>query len=415
MRPLLKAPFVHLLNNFVNRSAKSILLTSEEKGTVLNNLEKRSFYSFLSLYIVSSFLFLALAGFWYYTAQKNALQNSNYYAMQHLSDKISAAVIKSHMRGGGLHLPAPPSQTEFALISTQDEVVYGRLTSEIKVRQNDFFEHNGYSVLVSDAPQEHLNIKYVVIQSNHYTKQLEALQAMVMAMTIAIAIVIMAVAWILSKIFMRPIQQKVEQIEQFVQDISHELNTPITALQMSSKRALQKGVYDAKILTNISISTKQLYSIYQSLTYLNFSTPVQEPNALELQPILQESLSYYAELSHAKNISFQTDIQNTTLIITEDRAKLLFSNLIANAIKYSMPDTTITITLKENTFIIDDEGVGIKRDKLDEIFKPYARASQVAGGFGVGLSIVKQICDEFHIIINVKSELGTGSSFTLTW
>ncbi len=381
----------------------------------MNNLEKRSFYSFLTLYIGSSFLFLALAGFWYYTAQKNALQNNNYYQMQHFSDKVSAAIINSHMRGGGLHLPATPQQTELTLISTQNDVIYGSLPQNIKTFKNDFLELGNSSILISDAPQEHLNIKYVIIQSTAFHKELEALLAYVLLVMIVIALGIVLVAWILSKIFMRPIHQKVEQIEQFVQDISHELNTPITALQMSSKRALQKGVYDEKILTNISISTKQLYSIYQSLAFLNFSTPKEAPKQLALQPILEESIAYYAELSHAKNISFQTDIESASLLITEDRAKLLFSNFISNAIKYSMPNTTITITLKEHFFSIQDEGVGIDSTKLDEIFKPYERGSQIAGGFGIGLSIVKQICDEFHIDIEVTSKIDEGSCFTLTW
>ena len=381
----------------------------------MNNLEKKSFYSFLSLYIISSFLFLVLAGFWYYTAQKNALQNSNYYQMRHLGDKISAAVINAQMRGGGLHLPAPPADTEFTLVSTQGDAVYGAMPSHITITGNDFFEKDGHSFLISDAPLEHLNVKYIIVQSSAYVKQLEALQAIVIAIMIAIALGIIAVAWVLSKIFMRPIHQKVEQIEQFVQDISHELNTPITALKMSSKRALQKGVYDEKILTNISISTKQLYSIYQSLAFLNFTSPKQEPKQLDLQPLLQESITYYTELSHAKNIAFKTDIKDASLLITEDRVKLLFSNLISNAIKYSMPNTTITITLKENYFSIEDEGVGIDNSKLDEIFKPYERSSTVAGGFGVGLSIVKQICDEFHLDIKVTSQLEKGTTFTLQW
>ncbi len=80
-----------------------------------------------------------------------------------------------------------------------------------------------------------------------------------------------------------------------------------------------------------------------------------------------------------------------------------------------MPNTTITITLKEHFFSIQDEGVGIDSTKLDEIFKPYERGSQIAGGFGIGLSIVKQICDEFHIDIEVTSKIGEGSCFTLTW
>ena len=381
----------------------------------MNNLEKQSFYSFLGLYVISSFLFLALAGFWYYTAQKNALQSSNYYQMQHYGDMVSAAIINSHMRGGGLHLPEPPPQTELALISTQNEVVYGSLLQDFRAVKNDFFELGEHSILISDAPQEHLNIKFVIVQSTTFYKELEALLAYVLLVMISVALGIVLVAWILSKIFMRPIRQKVEQIEQFIQDISHELGTPVTALQMSSKRALQKGVYDEKVLTNISISTKQLYSIYQSLAFLNFSTPKEAPKQLALQPILEESIAYYAELSHAKNISFQTDIESASLLITEDRAKLLFSNFISNAIKYSMPNTTITITLKEHFFSIQDEGVGIDSTKLDEIFKPYERGSQIAGGFGIGLSIVKQICDEFHIDIEVTSKIDEGSCFTLTW
>lgn len=388
---------------------------SAGRGTVLNKLEKRSFYSFLSLYVFSSFLFLALAGFWYYTAQKNALENSNYYQMQHYSDKVSAAIINSHMHGGGLHLPAPPKETELALISTQNEIVYGSLLQEITHYKNDFFESDGNSVLISDSPQKHLNIQFVIVQSSIYQKELESLKAYVLLVIIAIAFGIVLIAWVLSKIFMRPIHQKVEQIEQFVQDISHELNTPVTALQMSSKRALQKGVYDEKILTNIAISTKQLYSIYQSLTFLNFSTPKQTPQTLNLKPILEESIAYYAELSHAKSITFKTQLEQANLLITEERAKLLFSNLISNAIKYSMPNSTITLTLNEGFFSIEDEGVGIAKEKLEEVFKPYERSSQIAGGFGIGLSIVKQICDEFNIDVDVTSEINEGSCFTLTW
>jgi two-component system OmpR family sensor kinase len=381
----------------------------------MNDLEKRSFYSFLSLYIGSSFLFLALVGFWYYTAQKNALQNSNYYRIQHYSDKITAAVINAHMHGGGLHLPAPPPDTAFALISTQGDVVYGSMPKGITDVKNGFLELDDSAVLISDAPQEHLNIRYVIVESTTFHKELEALLAYLLLVMIVISVGIVTVAWVLSKLFMRPIHQKVEQIEQFIQDISHELNTPVTALQMSSKRALQKGVYDEKILTNIAISTKQLYSIYRSLAYLNFATPKEGPKELDLRPILEENIAYYGELSRAKNIVFKTDFSDAALRITEDRAGLLFSNLIANAIKYSMPDTTVTVTLKEHLFSIKDEGFGIEKEKLETIFKPYERGSQIAGGFGIGLSIVKQICDEFKIKIVVESKPDKGSCFTLTW
>lgn len=80
-----------------------------------------------------------------------------------------------------------------------------------------------------------------------------------------------------------------------------------------------------------------------------------------------------------------------------------------------MPEKTITIILRDGYFQIQDEGIGIHKEKLKEIFNLYARASNLAGGFGVGLNIVKQICDEFGITIDVNSELDRGSHFTLTW
>nr|WP_081444031.1 ATP-binding protein [Sulfurimonas gotlandica] len=78
-------------------------------------------------------------------------------------------------------------------------------------------------------------------------------------------------------------------------------------------------------------------------------------------------------------------------------------------------DTTISIVLKEGYFSIEDEGVGIEKEKLNEIFELYKRGSTLAGGFGVGLNIVKQICDEFKIEILVSSEYEVGSKFELRW
>ena len=381
----------------------------------MNSLEKKSFYSFLGLYIGSSILFVLLSGYWYYVAQKNAIESNTYYKLRHLSEQISSAIINAQMRSTTLKLPHVDDEYSYALISTQNKLIKGDLMQGIDINGNDYYEKDSHMILVSDGPLEHLNIKYVVVSTTQYHHQLQELITLVLSIMTAIILMIIFVAWVLAKIFMRPIHQKVKQIEQFIQDISHELNTPITALQMSSKRALQKKVYDEKILTNISISTKQLYTIYQSLIYLNFTSPDQKAEKIDLKPLLEESISFYSELSRAKHIEIVSALSSSEITLITERVRLLFSNLISNAIKYSMPETTINITLKEGFFSIEDEGVGIAKEKLDEIFKPYERSSDIAGGFGVGLSIVAQICKEFDIEISVDSELGQGSCFKLKW
>ena len=305
------------------------------------------------------------------------------------------------MKGKTLHLPDEKG-FEYSLVGANE-------TTQLQV---GYYEKDGYKVLVSDAPQEHLNIKYVVVKTNEYFQKLHELRKNVLLVMGISFIFIVIISVILAKLFMKPVHQRMEQIESFVQDVSHELNTPITALKMSASRAIKKRVYDKKILTNISISTKQLESIYKSLTFLNFKQKQQEAEDVNLKEILERTISYYSELTEAKQIQIETQLEDVWFHIIPSRAELLFSNLLSNAIKYSLPQTRITIMLDTNRFVIEDEGVGIEQKKLDEIFEMYKRQSNIAGGFGVGLSIVKQICDEYGIKINVASQLGEGTRFT---
>ncbi len=368
----------------------------------MNELEKKSFYSFVTLYLVSSFLFVLLSGYWYYSAQKKSLENTTYYKLNHIADKLSGLIINAQMKRKTLHLPNEKG-FEYSLIGANEATKF----------QTGYYEKNGYKILVSDAPQKHLNIKYVVVKTNEYFQKLYALKKTVLLVMGVSFLFIVIISVILAKLFMKPVHQRMEQIESFIQDVSHELNTPITALKMSASRAIKKAVYDKKILTNISISTKQLESIYKSLTFLNFKQKQQEAEDVNLKDIVAQTVTYYSELTEAKQIKIQTQLEDVSFHIVSSRAELLFSNLLSNAVKYSMPQTTITIKLDKNSFVIEDEGVGIEEKKLDEIFEMYQRESDIAGGFGVGLSIVKQICDEYAIEVRVESKLDKGTKFSL--
>ncbi|WP_457743311.1 sensor histidine kinase [Sulfurimonas sp.] len=370
----------------------------------MNELEKKSFYSFVALYLLSSLLAILFLGYWYYSAQKNALENETYYKLNHIADRLSGRIINAQMKHVTLHLPNEKG-FEYSLIAT----------SEAQGYKSGYFEKNGYKILVSDAPQEHLNIEYVLVKTKSYFSQLHTLQIRVLSVMGMSFVLIGIIAIFLSKLFLRPLHNRMEHIENFIQDVSHELNTPITALGMSASRALKKGVFDKKILQNISISTKQLKSIYASLTYLNFKEKEQERENVALKPLLEDVILYYKELTDAKKISVEASLEEVTVMAVESRVKLLFSNLLSNAIKYSMPETKIRITLTQDSFVIKDEGVGIDEKKLKEIFELYSRSSDIAGGFGVGLSIVKRICEEFQWGVQVESKLNRGSIFTITF
>jgi len=381
----------------------------------MNNLEKKSFYSFLGLYIVSSFLFILLVGYWYYIAQKNALENETYYKMVHIADMKSGEIIMAHMHGREMTTMTLPENIKLTLIDTDNKVLEGdSIDADISIKPG-YFKHKGYEVLVSDAPREHLNIRYVVVQSNMLAVQLQAVKNIVWQMIITIFSLIIFVAWILSKLFMKPIRQKVEQIERFINDVTHELNTPITALSMATDQALKQESYTQKTLKNISISTKQLYDIYASLTYLNFSDKKEKGEAIDIAEVLQKSISYYEPLCESKRIEVEVDIEKHIFTIPQAQLKLLFGNLIGNAIKYSPANSTMILQIKNGVFSIKDQGIGIEEKRQKEIFKKFKRGTEYSGGFGVGLSIVKSICEEYGIEIALDSAPDKGTEFKLTF
>lgn len=379
----------------------------------MNELEKKSFYSFLGLYIVSSFLFLALIGYWYYTAQKNALENEAYYKLQHIADVKSGDIIMAHMQNMKLKEMTVPKDVDLALIDIHGKVIEGKLhIDDVDIRAG-YFHVNGYDVFVSAAPREHLDVKYVLVQSRALEDALGVLQTTVISAIAIISFLVAMIAWVLSKLFMKPLRQKVEQVERFINDMTHELNTPITSLSMATNQALKHGECTHKTLNNISISTKQLYDIYSSLAYLSFSSKKEFVEPIDLEEVLTKSVTYYRPLADIKRISFEVSLESAIVSMPESQATLLFGNLIGNAIKYSSPKSSIRVILEDKIFTIKDEGIGIDPQKQKEIFEKFKRGTAYSGGFGVGLSIVKSICEEYGIQIELDSVPDVGTEFRL--
>jgi two-component system, OmpR family, sensor kinase len=380
----------------------------------MNELEKRSFYSFLGLYLISSYLFILLAGFWYYTAQKHAFENNEHYRLEHIADRIGTAIIMAHMHSQPLKMPdVQSSNLHIALIGTDGKLKAGDMPVPFQPSRPDYFEKDGYMVLVSDAPKEHLDIRYVILSSHALFGVLQELREVVVAMMAAIALLAAAVAWTLSKIFMRPLHQRLVQTERFVNDVTHELNTPITALSMATEQLLSRRDCGEKTLRNISAATRQLYDIYRALTYLNFAKKEPSPVPIDLANVLEKSVGYYRPLLESKALKLALHTEPLVFAIPETEAQLLLGNLIGNAVKYSPKGSAVTLAVQERCIEIRDEGIGIAPELQKKIFEPFTRATEVGGGFGVGLNIVKRICAEYGIGLTLDSAEGKGTRLRL--
>jgi len=128
-------------------------------------------------------------------------------------------------------------------------------------------------------------------------------------------------------------------------------------------------------------------------------------------------------LAEQKNIALNINsLQETVVMGDKTRLQQFFTNLIDNAMKYTLDGGAIHITLEKNQELavvkISDTGIGIPKDEQEKIFKRFYRIdksrSKETGGVGLGLSIAEWIAHAHHGKIEVESELNKGSIFTLS-
>ena len=106
---------------------------------------------------------------------------------------------------------------------------------------------------------------------------------------------------------------------------------------------------------------------------------------------------------------------NVILLSTAERLGELFGNLFRNAIKYNKEGGSITVTLDRQKFVVADTGIGISEENKSKVFSRFFTVDKSHGGknggFGLGLAVVKKICDKSGWKVDLQSEPGKGSTF----
>jgi two-component system OmpR family sensor kinase len=376
----------------------------------MNDITKKSYYSFLKLYLISSFLFLLTACYLYFALEQKAINEKTFYKLSHIADQVSSEVINAHMMQTHFELK-DFKDVKVALYDGEWNLKYGSIYENVDFSKQ-YRKYNDTDIYLSTATVMHLGIAYVVVQSRESHILLEELLNTIIISALFASALIIIISVFLSRMFLKPIKEKMQEVETFVKDTTHELNTPITALMMSVKKLKNKKEYDEKTVQNISISSKQLYEIYSSLSFLSFDVS-EEDKEIEFNEVVKESINYFAEILEKKKITVILEDEKTVLKIAPTKARMLINNLLSNAIKYSHPNSQINIKITKEYLSVEDNGIGIEKDKLEQIFERFTRANSYAGGFGVGLSIVEGISKEYGFRVDVKSEINKGSRFSI--
>jgi two-component system, OmpR family, sensor histidine kinase SenX3 len=226
----------------------------------------------------------------------------------------------------------------------------------------------------------------------------------------------------------------------FVANVSHELKTPIGALQLLAEALLDATDLPetkpddienedliaarrfAERIHHESARMGRLVNELLELTRLQGAEPLPTPEPVPMDWVIAEVIDRTRTTSSAKKIEVvYAGPRGAVVFGSDSQVATAVTNLVENAIAYSGNDTTVSLTVRHDDEWIEidvaDQGIGIAPHDLDRIFERFYRADQArsraTGGTGLGLAIVKHIATNHGGRVDVSSTLGGGSTFTL--
>jgi len=211
-------------------------------------------------------------------------------------------------------------------------------------------------------------------------------------------------------------------------DMAHELRNPLAVLR-SYIEALVDGVRPANE-ENLLKCNDEIIKLTRLIDELNQFSQIESQIILNasdcnISEIISNQLDRYKPLLNGHHMKLVNEIApNLYCHVDEGKIIQVFDNLISNAIKYSPNSSSIIVRLNRDSsklhtlyFSVIDYGIGISKEDLPYIFERFYRSDQSrnksTGGLGIGLSIVKAICDAHNFSITVESEIKKGTTFTV--
>jgi signal transduction histidine kinase len=203
-------------------------------------------------------------------------------------------------------------------------------------------------------------------------------------------------------------QELLKSQKEFLRYTVHETNTPLSVILTSIELYTMKHPKDRQ-LSKIEAAVKNIFSIYDDLSYLVKKDQVEYPKiVIDIEKYLRSRLDFFDEVAALSRIKFEYKSQNKALHIYFNETKLqrIVDNTITNAIKYTLPDEVVHVELIQVgamvEFSIASKSKIIKN--TDKVFDSFYREENTKDGFGLGLGLVKSICKEEGVALHVDSD-----------
>lgn len=312
---------------------------------------------------------------------------------------------------------SPKGDLRVGLFDANTKKLYSNLKDNNIYFSKLAYKNNKHNYHIQKLEPNILKVAYIVVETDAIAKDKIKLITLLVVTTLISMMFVFFIGYWLSKILLSPARSRIQKLNRFIKDSSHELNTPVSALMMSASTLKNSKEINQRIINHISVSAKLISQIYNTLSFIAFNDVDERfDERFDLKELVEESVRFFDEIAASKGNSIKCSLEQTDVFLDKTRIQKIINNLLSNAIKYSYPKSVIEVMLKDHTLCIINQGEGIKEEDQKAIFKRFERRNaNEEGGFGIGLDIVQRICQEYDVKIKVESILKGKTTFFLTF
>lgn len=252
---------------------------------------------------------------------------------------------------------------------------------------------------------------------------LDQLKRALLALNVMLVLIVPGVSWILTSRTLKPIEEAHDKQRRFVSDASHELRTPLTIMQgeldVALKSSRTMGEYQAT-LQSTKEEVLRLNELAEALLLIargDQTNTIMSSQTVDMTDIIHETILQMQPLAKSKKIKLNFEPPEVAVELEGSRGMLrqLISNLVENALKFTLAKGSVTVNLvvvgREVHIEVTDTGVGMDAATKTQAFDRFyqAESSRKQQGHGLGLSICKVIVEQHRGSIRLSSSIGNGT------
>ncbi len=380
--------------------------------------EKKSLIRFLLIYLGSTFLLFSVAAWIFYTSQKHHLLDEQRDALKFDAAQITTTLRTLHKTyNSPLIYPVQPS-VDSSIYDLDKQYIFGTHKPIQLIDKKQTMANESRLYYVSKVEPHYLGAAFLLVSKDLDEAPIVELQKSIGLFLLGAGSFFTLLGLFLGKLFVAPMRESMERMNSFIQDTTHELNTPISTILTNIEMLETFGKYGKNDeLQRIEIASKTLSRIYDDLTYLNLNHEYyRHIESINVSEFIKERMVYFTVMAEHKRLGIEVNIdEKVTLEIDKNDLTRLVDNLITNAIKYNKQEGLLKLSLTKESLSVIDTGVGIQKKDLDTVVCRFKRANKSEGGFGIGLDIVNQVVESYGFTLDIHSKLGKGTEVVVKW